>query len=218
MPTTLIISDIHLTHYFGRRKFEFLQQLFSSVDQVILNGDFWDGYLTTFDNFMRSRWNQLFPILKSKNTIYLFGNHDAQRFSDNRFHQFCNQAKLRHQIQLGEKTLQIEHGSEIMLKEASNYNPKLLVKIVALVINGIHWLGTRVWGTRFYRIHQVWNAQGKDWVKHNLANREIIVTGHSHCAEFAPEEQFINSGCVQYGFAQYLLIKDGSIELKEEQY
>ena len=43
---TLIISDTHLYHVFDKRKFFLLKKLFSSVDQVILNGDFWDGYRT----------------------------------------------------------------------------------------------------------------------------------------------------------------------------
>lgn len=217
MPSTLIISDLHLTHHFNRRKFEFLRRLFSSVDQVILNGDFWDGYMTTFDKFMRSRWAEIFPLLKSKHTIYIFGNHDAPRFSDSRVKLFCDQTTHHYQLKLKNKTLRIEHGDEIMLKETS-YDPGLLIKISALVINGIHWFGTKFWGTRFYRIHRVWNTQGKEWVKQNLTDQEIIVTGHTHSAEFSPQDKFINSGCVQYGFAQYLLVKDGTIEPMEERY
>ena len=107
---TLIISDTHLTHRFDERKYYFLEKLISSYDHVILNGDFWDGYTTTFDKFVNSKWSGLFPLLKAKNAIYLFGNHDQERYTDERVNLFSVEQKKSHTIEIGIDTYHIEHG------------------------------------------------------------------------------------------------------------
>ena len=107
---TLIISDTHLYHVFDKRKFFLLKKLFSSVDQVILNGDFWDGYRTTFDTFVSSPWKELFPLLKKKGAIYIYGNHDRKNFSDERTSLFSIIQKSNHLLTVDKQTYHIEHG------------------------------------------------------------------------------------------------------------
>jgi predicted MPP superfamily phosphohydrolase len=85
---TLIFSDTHLTKGFNRKKYEFLREIIEPVDRVIINGDFWDGYLTSFDKFVNSEWQKLFPLLKEKQTIYLYGNHDKTKWCDSRVNLF----------------------------------------------------------------------------------------------------------------------------------
>jgi len=65
----LIFSDTHLTSKFDQEKFDFLKKIVNSSDRVIINGDFWDSWFTNFDDFVKSRWNKLFPLLKKKNTM-----------------------------------------------------------------------------------------------------------------------------------------------------
>ncbi|MBI3955332.1 metallophosphoesterase, partial [Candidatus Gottesmanbacteria bacterium] len=73
---TIIISDLHLTRRFEKRKFNFLKKIIERSDQVVINGDLWDYYFSSFSQFVRSPWRQLFPLLKEKKTVYLYGNHD----------------------------------------------------------------------------------------------------------------------------------------------
>src|SRR3990172_1424130 len=60
----LVFSDSHLTDKFEEKKFYFLKKIIRQSDFVIINGDFWDGYLTTFNRFISSNWSKLFPLLK----------------------------------------------------------------------------------------------------------------------------------------------------------
>ena len=68
----LVISDSHLDQNFEQDKLIFLKQLVESVDQVIINGDFWEGYSISFEEFLNSPWKELLPLLKKKKDgIYL---------------------------------------------------------------------------------------------------------------------------------------------------
>lgn len=79
---TLVISDTHLDLPFDEKKYALLERIISDADRVIINGDFWEGFPLTFDKFYSSSWNKLFPLLKSKKTIYIFRNHDAREYTD----------------------------------------------------------------------------------------------------------------------------------------
>lgn len=51
-----------------------------------------------------------------------------------------------------------------------------------------------------------------------LKKNQIYICGHSHVAEIDFKNQFINSGNFRSGLAQYLLIEEEKISLKEERY
>src|SRR3989339_340208 len=106
----LVFSDTHLYLPFDQKKFDFLKKIISESDQVIINGDFFDSYINTFDEFIKSPWKQLFPLLKKKEAVYLFGNHDLKKVSDNRVGLFSVSQKNRHQIIINNKKFLIEHG------------------------------------------------------------------------------------------------------------
>jgi len=59
----LVFSDTHLYLPFDQKKFNFLKKIISESGQVIINGDFFDGYMNKFDEFCKSSWNKLFPLL-----------------------------------------------------------------------------------------------------------------------------------------------------------
>lgn len=84
----LIFSDTHLTNQFETHKYEFLQKIIGEHDRVIINGDFWDSWLTDFDSFIKSKWNKIFPLLLEKNTIYIHGDHDPSQMCDERTNLF----------------------------------------------------------------------------------------------------------------------------------
>ena len=94
----LVFSDTHLYLPFDGKKFNFLKKIISDSDQVIINGDFFDDYMISFDEFIKSPWNQLFPLLKKKKAIYIFGNHDQEKFSDKRTEQFSDSQKIRYKL------------------------------------------------------------------------------------------------------------------------
>lgn len=107
---TLIFSDSHLTDKFDQELFDYISNLVKGVDQVILNGDFWDGYLTTFDSFVNSEWSKLFPLLKEKKAIFIFGNHDEMRFMDERVSLFSDKQLDFYEFESGGKNIYVAHG------------------------------------------------------------------------------------------------------------
>jgi len=136
---TLIFSDVHLTDQFDEKKFVFLKRLISSVDKVIINGDFWDGYAVSFDAFLKSRWNKLFTLLRKNKAIYIFGNHDQKRFSDNRVSAFSIKQVNQYCLKTKKYTLIIEHGNRILpfYDENTEIKTPLLVKIFFRILEKI---------------------------------------------------------------------------------
>jgi len=82
--STVVFSDSHITSKFDRAKFLYLQSIVEPADRVIIIGDFWDGYMTDFTDLLNSKWSKLFALLKSKETFYVCGNHDAAALNDPR--------------------------------------------------------------------------------------------------------------------------------------
>src|SRR3982750_365904 len=94
---TLIFSDSHLYGRFEETKFKFMWYLINSVDHVIINGDFWDGYIIDFNEFLATPWNELFPLLKERRSIYIYGNHDIVPPTDPRASLFSARQLDRYQ-------------------------------------------------------------------------------------------------------------------------
>jgi len=86
--TILVFSDTHLTHRFNKKKFLFLSRIIKKADKVIINGDFWDGHISSFHRFINSKWSMLFKLLKQKKTVYIYGNHDRKEYCDSRVSSF----------------------------------------------------------------------------------------------------------------------------------
>jgi UDP-2,3-diacylglucosamine pyrophosphatase LpxH len=214
---TLIISDIHLTHKFDEKKFFFLKELMSSVDQVVLNGDFWDGYRTTFDRFMSSSWTQLFPLLKKKRAVYLYGNHDQQKFSDSRVSLFSSIQKESHELKVGNETYHIEHGHMLCpsidiiypLSKKSlffiNFFFQKLEQILTL-LNSPHNMLLKHENAKIKR--SLSTIQFPNW----------YLCGHTHFAELDKKNKFANSGFIQYGKATYLIVDSSGISLRTKWY
>lgn len=76
----LVFSDTHLTKAFDDKKCEFLKKIISDSDQVIINGDFWDGYIISFDEFLKPEWACLFPPLKAKKNFLYLRKSRSERF------------------------------------------------------------------------------------------------------------------------------------------
>lgn len=214
---TIIFSDTHLTHKFDERLFKFLKGIISQADQVILNGDFWDYYLTTFNIFANSKWNQLFPYLKAKNAIYIHGNHDKPTWCHKIASEFSQHQCRKFKIKVGKRQLIITHG-DIFSPGIEEYlhSPSLKERIIGKY-NSFEELGQR-FIKEFYRFGTVSNMRMKKFCTTSLGSDEVLVCGHSHAPEFNMNQKFINIGANLNGFGNYLLIENDKIISVNERY
>ena len=182
----LIFSDTHLSAKFDPAKFRYLLHIISSADQVIINGDFWDSLLTDFDQFVKSDWNQLFPVLKQKQAVYIFGNHDEQAFSDDRVNLFSAQQAYHYDIEADGLKLHVEHGQRMLPILGVPGLPKWISLRVEVITR-------MVLGRLVKYLLQPYNNTLKNWAVDNMAPNQILVCGHTHLQEDGRESNFINS-------------------------
>jgi predicted phosphodiesterase len=213
---TLIFSDSHITHEFDEKKFRFLKTIINDADKVIINGDFWDSDYLTFEQFISSPWKHLFPYLKSKNTVYLYGNHDKKEDTTKDVSLFSDLQTKRYEIPVGTKKAIIEHGDRLM--PFGNWKKIPRINAISEFLNSVE---------KFLAFHNKkimhltigrYNRQIKEKLKDELKKNEVFVCGHTHVAEFDEVNGFINSGIVKHGIGQYLLLEKNTITPREEYY
>lgn len=208
----LIFSDTHLYHRFNKKKYRFLKRIIESSDRVIINGDFWDGYLTDFDRFINSPWKQLFPLLKSKKTVYLYGNHDAKEFSDKRTSLFSDIQTYQYKLKVNNQTYVIEHGDRLFPIIGIGLKTRSIQKYTTHLSDALAYVMFGLLKTHFFRfLHQKTNETIKRKAKNEFRKNEILICGHTHLIEWNQEERYYNSGFMKYGVAQYILIKNGKV-------
>lgn len=217
---TIIISDTHLTDYVRPKKLRFLKDLISSADRVIIAGDFWDSYLISFNRFLQSQWQELFPLLLERQTVYLYGNHDPKSAADSRVNLFSDQQGDQYRLKVGSQTLLIEHGHRIH-PHIDGWAPRWMV-------NRFTTMATLLLQASLFRIfgpeRTLRTLNAKDnvamrmWAAANLKSKEILVTGHNDYAEIDLEHQFICTGLIRYGYATYLQIENEQLEIVRTSY
>lgn len=230
MTSTLIFSDLHLGNNIHAQRLAAFLEVCDSFDRIILNGDFlddfWDYNATT-----QTAWKPLFDLLKTKEVIYLFGNHDRDTkelrdatadFIDVYADTYC-------QI-VGDKELVIMHGHSIYPRldrllyakkstlSGRTYQQymKKIWKIVYPIMLRIRFFIEEYPKTlaRLQRpVVKPQNERMKKYAEEHLEPHQILVCGHSHFAEFTPEEQFINCGANSYGRIEYISIIDDKMKL-----
>jgi predicted phosphodiesterase len=207
MPKTVVFSDTHLTQRFDQKQFDALYSLISSADQVIINGDFWDSYETTFDSFIKSPWNQLFPLLKSKHTIYLYGNHDPKKYCDDRVSLFSDIQADHYLFQ----NLYLCHGHQFAPR-FSKLEKSPLFPLLYKLNQANHWLEELLSPISPYFIGHLFFYRHLDnrpllhFAKTQLPPDQILVCGHSHAAYFSPKDRYINDGDIYCHRLTYLEI------------
>ncbi len=220
----LIFSDTHLTVRFEQEKYDFLKRIVSDCDQVVINGDFWDGAITTFDKFVNSDWKSLFPLLKQKNTVYVYGNHDRRENSDERVSLFSVKQTYRHILKQNNKTFIIEHGHQTQpaIFEKLDIFPHSRIFVVFLnnffsvfEKSVIKLLGNK---TLQHKLYGKLNRETKQNIKELDLRNAIYICGHTHSPEIDLKNNFINTGFIRHSIAQYIMIENGKAELKEEKY
>uniref|UniRef100_A0A831YQ97 Calcineurin-like phosphoesterase domain-containing protein n=1 Tax=candidate division WWE3 bacterium TaxID=2053526 RepID=A0A831YQ97_UNCKA len=201
-------SDAHLTPRFDQKKFNYLFNLIKGADRVVIVGDWWDGHRCSFDQFVRSRWQDLFPLLKSKGTIYIYGNHDLREWCDARVEQFSIRQTDELDLEFGTFKLHFEHGHRIA-PDLITQNPELL-RIPYLGFADHFFLEvflTGLFGERWinYRSRscvQLLKSRAREFA----AVGRWLICGHSHVAELDPAIKYVNCGFVGSGRIQYLHI------------
>jgi UDP-2,3-diacylglucosamine pyrophosphatase LpxH len=167
---------------------------------------------------VNSKWQLLFPLLKARDTVYVFGNHDRQEWTDQRVNQFSVCQRKGICIQNGTKHLLVTHGDAIIPVYEDFIPGRSLRFLCSRTWIRLEAIGIRLVGKRFSRVGAATNATLKTFAKQRLDEDEILVCGHSHLSEYDLDSNFINLGLHRQGLGQYLMVDDHAIELLEETY
>jgi len=222
---TLIFSDTHFSAEFEPARYRAIIRLIKSVDRVIINGDFWDSYLTTFDNFINSEWQRLFPLLKEKQTVYIYGNHDRPNDCDLRVGLFSTQQAADYILETKKQTFLIEHG-HVLAKEFEESHPA-----ITKCLKGIYpWLDAQTQGVGLvgllyqqyheYRHHRLWQkmlhklANNPNW----LTSHKQLLVGHCHHQMNDAKLRIQSLGSFRWGFGRYAIIDQKSFKIFETRY
>lgn len=214
--TILVFSDTHLTNRFNKKKFLFLSRIIKKADRVIINGDFWDGHLTTFNRFITSRWSELFELLKLKKTIYIYGNHDRKEYCDSRVSVFSSVQTTSYKMRFNNYNYHFEHGNTFLpsFDKSLRITSYRIVKIFTLFTNCIEFPIQKL---KLWYIGIMANKRIK--MKKNKDNKNTyMVCGHTHYPEIDKKNRFLNTGFMKFGIASYLIINKKGIELRRETY
>ncbi len=224
MKKILIISDTHLTDRFDRKKFMFLQKIIGEADQVIINGDFWDGYITTFSRFINSSWKKLFAQLRRKKTVYLYGNHDPKEMCDKRASKFSVKQLLRYDFKFKDVTYRVEHGQAFEPGAMGIFHLIPDIRNVQVAVNiflgKVEGVLLKIFGIKFVRniLYGQLNNDVKKKIKPLLKPKEVFVFGHTHKAEIDLKNGLVDSGFIRHGLGTYLTLDENGIKLREEWY
>jgi len=223
----LVLSDLHLEQQADKAKLRALEKLLIQVDRVIINGDFWDRYLTTFDQFVKSDWAKLFPLLKQKHTVYLFGNHDPKQLTDKRINYFCTESGFDAEMKIGNRQYHFEHGHRLkppswLLDSLAKFSYALTGRhLTTQVLVWIQQQFISIFGINFYQqLHRGGNKNIlSKWQKERKNQKNLIlVCGHTHSAILNRKLRYINTGLCRFGYLQFLIICKQKISLETIRY
>ncbi len=215
----LIFSDTHLSEKFEEHKFNYLSRIIKDADRVIIDGDFWEAHATTFSGFITSHWKHLFPMLKSRKTVYIYGNHDKEKDCTKETNLFSDIQTARYEFSSGSTHFIVEHGNNrvSIFGDRPEYEK---TSSLSLLMSPFTYLTQKVLiQTKLYRLaFQRYNKIIKKTYSSKLKENEIFVCGHTHCAEIDLKNHFVNSGINSLGLGQCVIIEDGIITAHEEWY
>lgn len=206
----LVISDLHLTTNFILKKYKYLESLFLSVDKIIINGDFWTAYYNTFDEFIKTKWSGLFPILLSKNAIYIYGNHDKKIWQDDRNKLFSVWQGDEYKLETGGTKYLITHGHSFLGDSLSTPNFMRIWRLFKfdVVKYFIESIFLRTVGRYIYLPASIMNNKVKADAL-SFKDIDYLIIGHTHWVEVDAKNKFVNSGIIHSGISNYILIENG---------
>ena len=211
----VIISDLHLGKKLNPEKFDQIKQAVESADKLIINGDLWEGFAYSLGEFLKSSWRKLFPLFKSKDATYLYGNHDRETSNDSRTSQFSSSAVRKYVFKQNGEVFNVMHGDELA--------PTLDMRLPRIayfywfyeIAVKIERFFIRHFGKPFLHIYRKDNEKMINWKVKNISGDQWLICGHSHLAIINNEVKFANSGIFEPQVATYLNIENGKVELKE---
>lgn len=219
MTKTLVFSDTHLGQKFEEKKFRVLKHLITQADEVVINGDFWEGWQWSFDQFLSSPWKNLFPLLKQKNTVYLYGNHDKWVKGDERASVFAKEWGREYMMVAGKNIFRFVHGDQYsIIGSGKSYKVKLRHRLLSQFYDPVEALLTKGQINMLKWIYRPFNIEMKKNMKPVRLNGEFFVSGHTHSSELDMKGKYINSGFIRHGLAEYLWITDKEAKLESEWY
>lgn len=205
---TVVVSDLHLTHVFEPTKYQFLYRLFSQSDRVVLNGDIWDSFHTNWSRFTHSAWRHLFPLLKAKQAVYLFGNHDASEVTPEPWvvsHRWNDEFEFEWK----NWNIHLEHGH----RYSSAFH--LEHPRAAFLLQNI--IPYRLFTFKDIPINRRADAlQLQAAAQYSAAT--FLLMGHSHIPGLHESDRYANSGFIADGRASWIEVDDHAIRLKETRY
>ncbi|MBN2880659.1 metallophosphoesterase family protein [Candidatus Woesearchaeota archaeon] len=227
---TVIFSDTHIGYLFNQKKYNYLKNIISNSDRVILNGDFWDDEVP-LAKFLSSKWIDLLKILQEKESIYIYGNHDKKIKDNNTIKQYFKEITDEFKFQEDNTTYIITHGNSIIPTLTETFlqrNDKNLILKLAKKIRNITYtfyykssiekIPTKILKEHFYKIFAIQNYRMKKFAKEKLKENEFLICGHSHYAELDLKNKYANNGFINYGFAQHIEIENNEIKLIKDRY
>lgn len=224
---TIIISDIHCTKIFDQRKCDYILELLDRCDQVIFNGDLWSYYIQSFDDFLDSKWKQLFPALKAKKCIYIHGNHDRKKWCDSRVREFSIYNSNQYLHQQNSLEFYVTHGhliaNDSIQSERYIYLNRKLFDFNRLNRSYKFYIFINRLALLIFKeqknsgLLKRFNQPHYDFAK-KLPEKQILVAGHTHAPQFLPEKRYINCGFINFGLASFLNINQREYSLEFERY
>ena len=224
----LIISDLHIGenqdfNTFQWNSSDFIKMLRliileHKIDKIILNGDIYDLYQTTFDKIQVVN-TEIIDYFNMPEFVYIKGNHDiSMRFGLNSFTIRNSSNKLVH----------IEHGHKADFTSGtrlgriiSKYFIQLLIRIVKV----------RTGKALFNRIHNYYEEIEHVPRKYNsikyltyalrlLRKYDMVIFGHTHKLEvhktffILQKKVYINSGTCSLGRFQGIVLNTENLKYK----
>lgn len=217
----LVFSDSHLTDQFDQRLYDYIVNLLKKADKVIINGDLWDAYLVTFDEFINSKWKKLFPLLKKKKCVYILGNHDKRKFMDERVSLISDEVVDSFEFIQKKTRFHIQHGHFI----APTYDRYRFLKNPNRVRNLYKIFRAHILPVFFVQLiynyieHKKGKSQFEKFVKDCLPKKtetDVFIFGHTHLHLKTPNGLIHNLGPLDSNNKHYMLIENGVVQAYPE--
>lgn len=216
---TLLFSDTHFSHIVDLKLLQYLKKRILSADRVIIVGDFWDVWHTSFDAFLASGWSEIFPLLKQRRTVYLWGNHDPKKYMDKRVKRFCSHIAREYIVKANGHRWIVTHGDIFTTTNEQLFR----------VTHEHEWAKSilRVWERIEYFVARKIGDRGLKMFdrKYDIAVRNAVkkdgrryITGHTHVFRTDPTKKFLNTGFCRHGLAQTIEIVNGKFIFRSERY
>jgi UDP-2,3-diacylglucosamine pyrophosphatase LpxH len=207
---TLVFSDTHLGKYDKEIDF-FLKDLVKNFDRIIINGDFYDSWLIDFERFVNSEYKELIEILKNKETIYIYGNHDQKEDIDlDLLKTFTKYQGKEYDLKIGNRLYHIEHGDRF-IDRMNNPFYKFYYKFLDIIpkflrnpFYKISFLGYKLFPQKIGE-NRVGMKRNK-YIKEIKPKNTFYILGDTHVAEVDMSKKYINNGCIIHDLKTYLVI------------